>query len=226
MKSAGLFKKAIALTMSISMLIGSGGYTKAFAGTSESAKSVEDTTAVADADTYESGANTVTTSVPAGTRTYFSAQFLDFDMNKINAETLKMVAAALKRDGNESKFNNGGNKDTKYLRMNYPALMFHEASNVGHNEYGEVKVKADDYEVNNRGAFWSWYNRSNCGNINWIKNGELDPTSYQGLVSNTLVDDLPLFNAYVANPFDASITADGRDFYQNVQVQFEANENG
>lgn len=226
MKSAGLFKKAIALTMSTSMLLGSGGYTKAFAGTSENAKSVEDTTVAIEADTYESGTNTVTTSVPAGTRTYFSAQFLDFDMNKINAETLKMVAAALKRDGNERRFNNGGNKDTKYLRMNYPALMFHEASNVGHNEYGDVKVKADDYEVNNRGAFCSWYNRSNCGNINWIKNGELDPTSYQGLVSNTLVDDLPLFNAYVANPFDASLTADGRDFYQNVQVQFEANENG
>ena len=226
MKSAGLFKKAIALTMSTSMLLGSGGYTKAFASTSESAKSVEDTTTVADADTYESGANTVTTSVPAGTRTYFSAQFLDFDMNKINAETLKMVAAALKRDGNESKFNNGGNKDTKYLRMNYPALMFHEASNVGHDEYGDVKVKADDYEVNNRGAFCSWYNRSNCGNINWTKEGELDPTSYQGLVSNTLVDDLPLFNAYVANPFDASLTADGREIYQNVQVQFEADENG
>ena len=33
MKSAGLFKKAIALTMSTSMLLGSGGYTKAFAGT-------------------------------------------------------------------------------------------------------------------------------------------------------------------------------------------------
>ena len=29
MKSAGLFKKAIALTMSTSMLLGSGGYTKA-----------------------------------------------------------------------------------------------------------------------------------------------------------------------------------------------------
>lgn len=226
MKSAGLFKKAIALTMSTSMLLGSGGYTKAFAGTSEGTKSVEDTTTIVDADTYESDANTVTTSVPAGTRTYFSAQFLDFDMNNINAETLKMVAAALKRDGNESKFNNGGNKDTKYLRMNYPALLFHEASNVGHDEYGDVKVKADDYEVNNRGAFCSWYNRSNCGNINWTKEGELDPTSYQGLVSNTLVDDLPLFNAYVANPFDASLTADGREIYQNVQVQFEADENG
>ena len=226
MKSAGLFKKAIALTMSTSMLLGSGGYTKAFAGTSEGTKSVEDTTAVVDADTYESDANTVTTSVPAGTRTFFSAQFLDFDMNNINAETLKMVAAALKRDGNESKFNNGGNKDTKYLRMNYPTLLFHEASNVGHDEYGDVKVKADDYEVNNRGAFCSWYNRSNCGNINWTKEGELDPTSYQGLVSNTLVDDLPLFNAYVANPFDASLTADGREVYQNVQVQFEADENG
>ena len=89
-----------------------------------------------------------------------------------------------------------------------------------------MKVKADDYDVNNRGAFCSWYNRSNCGNINWDYYGPLDPTSYQGLVSNTLADDLPLFNAYVANPFDASLTADGRDIHQNVQVQFEADENG
>lgn len=226
MKSAGLFKKAIALTMSTSMLLGSGGYTKAFAGTEQNIESANNTASIVDADTYESGANAATTSVPAGTRTYFPAQFLDFDMNKINAETLKMVATALKRDGNESKFNNGGNKNTKYLRMNYPALIFHEASNVGHNEYGDVKVKADDYDVNNGGAFCSWYNRSNCGNINWDYYGPLDPTSYQGLVSNTLADDLPLFNAYVANPFDASLTADGRDIHQNVQVQFEADENG
>lgn len=226
MKSAGLFKKAIALTMSTSMLLGSGGYTKAFAGTEQNTVSANNTASVVDADTYESGANAVTTSVPAGKRTYFPAQFLDFDMNKINAETLKMVATALKRDGNESKFNNGGNKNTKYLRENYPALIFHEASNVGHDEYGDVKVKADDYDVNNQGAFCSWYNRSNCGNINWDYYGPLDPTSYQGLVSNTLVDDLPLFNAYVANPFDASLTADGRDIHQNVQVQFEADENG
>ena len=69
-------------------------------------------------------------------------------------------------------------------------MIFHEASNVGHNEYGDVKVKADDYDVNNGGAFCSWYNRSNCGNINWDYYGPLDPTSYQGLVSNTLADDL------------------------------------
>ena len=84
MKSAGLFKKAIALTMSTSMLLGSGGYTKAFAGTEQNIESANNTASIVDADTYESGANAATTSVPAGTRTYFPAQFLDFDMNKIN----------------------------------------------------------------------------------------------------------------------------------------------
>ena len=66
------------------MLLGSGGYTKAFAGTEQNTESANNTASIVDADTYESGANAATTSVPAGTRTYFPAQFLDFDMNKIN----------------------------------------------------------------------------------------------------------------------------------------------
>lgn len=212
-RSAEILKKTVAVLLCASSLLG--GNTNIFA-------TVEPQTPSADEKPAE------------GSSTWFKADLIDFDRDKINQQSIIPAYESYVKahNGSDESLTDWDWNTVHEIRRQYPVLLFSDWGNGvnGQNDMhypqnAQHYFRSHFYEVNENitnlddVSGENAYNSLDAGR-RFLKNGN-EAVACQGLVDDTLGEDgLPQFNLFVYNPFDTNLHADDRVVYHDVDTEF------